>query len=155
MKTYHLEFNQILPIPIDEAWDFFSSPKNLSKITPRKMGFQIIFQSGGEKMYAGQVIQYKVNIFPLVKSSWLTEITHVQKPRFFVDEQRQGPYSMWHHQHHFEEIEGGTKMLDIISYSIPLGIIGRMMNHLFIHRQINRIFEHRKKVLSEFFSEVK
>lgn len=155
MKTYHLEFTQTLPITIDAAWDFFSSPKNLRKITPEKMGFQITFQSGGEKMYAGQLIKYKINIFPFVKSSWLTEITYVQKPYFFVDEQRQGPYSLWHHQHHFEEIEGGTKMLDIISYSIPLGIIGRMMNYLFIHQQINRIFEYRKKVLSQFFNEVK
>ena len=151
MKSYHLEFSQTLPITLDEAWDFFSSPKNLRKITPEKMGFQITFQSGGEKMYAGQLIKYKINIFPLIKSNWLTEITYVQKPHFFVDEQRQGPYTFWHHQHHFEEVEGGIRMKDIISYSIPLGIIGRMMNSLFIHQQINRIFEHRKRVLSQFF----
>ena len=115
------------------------------------MKFQIIYKSGGDKMYAGQLIKYKINILPWLKSNWLTEITHVQKPYFFVDVQRYGPYSWWHHQHHFEEINGGICMKDIVSYRIPLGFIGRLMNVLFIHRQINRIFEHRKKVLSQLF----
>ena len=151
MKTYHLEFSQVLPIPIDEAWDFFSNPGNLGKITPEKMDFRITYQSGGETMYPGKLIKYKIKIFPLFLSTWLTEITYVQKPNYFVDEQLQGPYTWWHHQHHFEEITGGVKMKDVVSYSIPLGIIGRLMNYLFIHREINRIFEHRKKVLSQLF----
>lgn len=115
------------------------------------MGFKIIFQSGGDNMYAGQIIQYKINIFPFMKSSWLTEITHVNQPHYFVDEQRQGPYSMWHHQHRFEEIEGGVRVHDILSYRIPLGAIGRLLNKLFIHQEINRIFAHRKTVLTELF----
>ncbi len=151
MKTYHLEFTQFLPLTINEAWDFFSSPKNLQKITPEKMGFKIKFQSGGEKMYAGQLIEYKIKALPFYSTTWLTEITHVDRPRFFVDEQRKGPYTMWHHQHSFEEIEGGIKMSDTISYSIPLGILGQLMNYLFIHAEINRIFAHRRAVLTQLF----
>lgn len=151
MKTYHLNFSQTLPISIQNAWGFFSSPKNLKKITPVKMGFEITYQSGGDKMYAGQLIKYNVNIFPFVKSSWLTEITHVKEPFYFVDEQRQGPYSLWHHQHRFTEVEGGIRMDDFLTYRIPFGILGRIMNKLFIHHEINRIFEYRKRVLVEHF----
>ena len=151
MKTYHLEFKQQLPITIEEAWDFFSSPKNLQKITPTDMGFQILFQSGGEKMYAGQIIKYKINILPGIQSHWLTEITHVNKPNFFVDEQREGPYSLWNHQHHFKAVEGGIEMHDILSYSIPLGLIGSAVNYLFIQKKINRIFAYRQDVLTNMF----
>lgn len=151
MKIYTLSKKQFLPIPINEAWDFFSSPKNLAKITPAEMGFKIQYISGGDKTYAGQIIRYKVNILPGITSGWTTEITHVNEPYHFIDEQRFGPYALWHHQHHFQEVKGGVEMTDEVNYAIPLGLLGRLAHWLFVGREVNRIFEYRYKKLEEFF----
>lgn len=152
MKVYNLKRTQFLPVSIEEAWDFFSSPKNLSKITPDHMGFNILYQSGGSKMYPGQLIRYKVAVLPLIKMHWVTEITHVQEPFYFVDEQRFGPYALWHHQHHFRKVEGGVEMTDEVNYAIPLGILGRLANWIFVEREVNSIFDFRYKILQEYFS---
>ena len=100
MKVYTISRKQFLPITLMEAWDFFSTPRNLAKITPEQMGFNILYVSGGEKTYAGQIICYKIQVMPAIKMNWVTEITHVNEPNYFVDEQRFGPYALWHHQHH-------------------------------------------------------
>lgn len=151
MKVYNLKRTQILPINLAQAWEFFSTPKNLAKITPEHMGFKILYSSGGSKMYAGQIIQYIVYGLPGIPMHWTTEITHVQEPNYFVDEQRFGPYSLWHHQHHFKEVAGGVEMVDEVNYAIPLGIIGRLAHAIFVGRAVNRIFDHRYKVLEEYF----
>lgn len=140
-----------MPITLDEAWDFFSSPRNLSKITPQKLGFEIQYISGGDKTYSGQIICYKVKLLGGIKVNWVTEITHVQEPLYFVDEQRFGPYALWHHQHHFKEVANGVEMIDEVNYAIPLGFLGRLVNWLFVGRQVSAIFEHRNKVLKAFF----
>ncbi|MEP1095445.1 MAG: SRPBCC family protein [Cyclobacteriaceae bacterium] len=147
---YTLTVMQELPIGLPEAWEFFSSPANLEKITPEHMGFRIT--SGvPETMYPGQIISYKVSPIPGIKANWVTEITQVEKGKFFVDEQRFGPYSMWHHEHHFEEKDGSVIMTDKISYKIPLGILGHLAHVLFVKRQLTAIFKHRIKVLEEKF----
>ncbi|MFN9499996.1 MAG: SRPBCC family protein [Chryseotalea sp.] len=149
MKIYHLKTVQILPISLTEAWDFFSTPDNLEKITPKHMGFNILYKSGGYKMYPGQIIRYIVHVLPGIPMHWVTEITHVQEPNYFVDEQRFGPYALWHHQHRFREVEGGVEMIDEVNYAIPLGFLGRIANWLFVGREVNRIFKHRYEVLDQ------
>jgi len=152
MKVYNLKSKQFLPISLEEAWDFFSSPKNLKDITPTHMKFDIKYMSGGNKMYPGQIITYKLNPVPGIPVNWTTEITHVSAPFYFVDEQRFGPYALWHHQHHFEEVEGGVEMTDEVNYAIPFGFLGRFANWLFVGKQVSAIFDHRFKVLEELFN---
>ena len=152
MKIYNLKRTQILPISLQEAWDFFSSPQNLKKITPEHMGFKINYMSGGEKMYPGQLITYKVNVLPGIPVNWVTEITHVQEPHYFVDEQRFGPYALWHHQHHFKETAAGVEMTDEVNYAIPFGFIGKLANSVFVGKEVKAIFDHRYKVLEDYFN---
>ena len=116
------------------------------------MGFQILYMSGGQKMYPGQLIQYVVQGLPGIPMHWTTEITHVHEPYYFVDEQRFGPYSLWHHQHHFKQVEGGVEMTDEVNYAIPLGILGRFAHWLLVGREVNRIFDHRFMVLEKYFN---
>ncbi|MEM6525160.1 MAG: SRPBCC family protein [Bacteroidota bacterium] len=152
MKVYKLERIQFLPIKIDEAWDFFSSPRNLKEITPDYMKFVITYISGQESMYAGQLISYIVHVLPGIPVRWTTEITHVEEPSYFVDEQRFGPYALWHHQHHFKEVEGGIEMTDIVNYAIPWGILGRFADWLFVGKKVKSIFDYRFEVLEKKFS---
>jgi ligand-binding SRPBCC domain-containing protein len=140
-----------MPVSLAQAWDFFSSPANLQTITPPYMGFTIISQHHGDKMYPGQIIEYKVKPLLGIPLYWMTEITHVQEERFFVDEQRFGPYSLWHHQHHFKAIEGGVEMTDIVHYKLPLWWLGDLANALFVKKQLAGIFEYRKKKVEEMF----
>jgi ligand-binding SRPBCC domain-containing protein len=151
MKLYHLKRTQFLPITMSEAWSFFSSPHNLARITPSLLRFQILYISGGDKMYSGQIIHYKINALPGVRMNWVTEITHVNEPFYFIDEQRSGPYALWHHQHRFKEASGGVEMIDELNYSIPLGWIGRLAHLVFVGRAVSAIFEHRYKVLAQYF----
>lgn len=145
-----LEFVQFVPASLDVVWDFFSSPENLSKITPPSMGF-IITSPPQNQMYAGMFISYKVSPLLGIKLNWVTEITQVEKLKFFVDEQRLGPYSIWHHEHHFKAVEGGVEMHDILHYSVPFGFIGRIADALFVHSKVKEIFAFREKNISAFF----
>lgn len=115
------------------------------------MGFKIRYTSGGENMYPGQLICYKVNILPGIQVDWVTEITHVREPYYFVDEQRFGPYALWHHQHHFREVKDGVEMIDEVNYAIPFGVIGRIANSIFVAKEVKAIFDHRFKVLQDYF----
>ena len=152
MKTYQLKFEQKLPISLEQAWDFFSSPLNLAKITPDHMGFIITSDfKEGQKMYPGMIITYKVSPLLGINLNWMTEITHVQEGKYFVDEQRFGPYALWHHQHHFEEIKGGVHMTDIINYAIPYGFIGRIANSILVENEVRGIFDYREKKVEELF----
>jgi ligand-binding SRPBCC domain-containing protein len=151
MAVYSIKTVQRMPVSLAQAWDFFSSPANLQTITPPYMGFTIISQHHGDKMYPGQIIEYKVKPLLGIPLYWMTEITHVQEERFFVDEQRFGPYSLWHHQHHFKAIEGGVEMTDIVHYKLPLWWLGDLANALFVKKQLAGIFEYRKKKVEEMF----
>lgn len=149
---YTLSTEQILNVRLEKAWEFFSAPGNLQKITPSHMGFQITSEVD-KKAYAGQIITYKVGILPGIKSSWVTEITQVKEQQFFIDEQRFGPYSMWHHEHWFEELSNGkTLMKDKISYKIPFGFLGHIAQSIFIKRQLKKIFKHRYSTLEKLFN---
>ena len=154
MKIYRFKKSQLLPITINEAWDFLSDPNNLKKITPDYMGFNIL-EKEDTKMYAGQIIQYIVTPILGIPTKWVTEITHVKDKSYFVDEQRFGPYSLWHHKHFIKEVDGGVEMLDIIDYKIPLGFIGRLVNPILVKPKLNEIFNYRKKKLVELFGELK
>ena len=150
-KVYCLQRIQIIPATLDKAWDFFSDPANLESITPKNMGFKVISKYHGDKMYPGQLIEYTVKPFLGVPIYWMTEITHVKDKKYFVDEQRFGPYSLWHHQHHFKETEDGVEMIDIVHYKIPFWFLGDIANALFVRRKLERIFDFRYKVVKERF----
>ena len=150
--VYTLKTEQELNISLEKAWDFFSSPENLQKITPKHMGFKITSRVDS-KAYAGQIITYKVGLLPGIKSSWVTEITQVKDNEFFIDEQRFGPYKMWHHEHWFEELSNGnTLMKDKISYKIPFGFLGDLAQSIFIKKQLRGIFEYRFTILEKLFN---
>ncbi len=150
-KVYSLKRVQTLPISLTDAWDFFSSPANLATITPAHLGFKIISLHHGEKMYPGQIIEYTVKPFLGIPVYWLTEITHVEDQKFFIDDQRYGPYSMWHHQHHFKQTKAGVEMTDIIHYKLPLWFLGAIANSLFVKNQLEKIFDYRFKKAEEIF----
>ena len=151
MAAHSLKTVQKIPVSIKEAWNFFSSPLNLAEITPGNMGFKIVSKYHGEKMYAGQVIEYKVRPVLNIPMYWMTEITHVEDLKYFIDVQRKGPYKLWHHQHHFIEIDGGVEMTDIVHYKNPFGLIGQAANSLFVKRQLKKIFEYRFNKVEEIF----
>lgn len=150
MKIYRFSAVQKLPLVIEDAWDFFSEPNNLSKITPKSMKFKVLSDLPDE-MYEGMIITYKVSPLFNLSLNWVTEITHVNKPNFFVDEQRFGPYKFWHHKHLFRKIDGGIEMKDIVDYGLPFGIFGRAANPLIVAKKINEIFVYRKEILEKFF----
>jgi ligand-binding SRPBCC domain-containing protein len=151
MKVYKLETVQHINASIEECWAFFSSPKNLQKITPSDMGFQIT-DYDGKSVYAGQIIQYKVSPLLGLKLSWMTVITFVKEGSYFVDEQRFGPYALWHHKHFFEPTENGVKMTDVVHYALPLGFLGRIMNTLVVKNKLNEIFNYRVVKVDEIFN---
>lgn len=151
--VYRLSSKQRLPITMDKAWEFLSNPKNLKAITPSYMSFDII--SGADKpMFAGQIIQYIVTPILGIKTTWVTEITHVSDKKYFVDEQRFGPYALWHHKHFIHPIEGGVEMEDIIDYKVPFGFIGRWVHPFLVKPKLTEIFNHRTKKLVELFGEI-
>ena len=144
-------WTSIVPNNIDKVWDFFSRPENLNEITPDDMKFQFLTDTKGKKMYEGMIIRYKVSPLPLMKFNWVTEITKIREKEYFVDEQRIGPYRMWHHEHHFEAVEGGVKMTDIVSYRVPFGLLGKLVNWLFVGKKVAGIFKYREQVIGRFF----
>lgn len=148
MRTIKRE--QLLPISMDEAWEFFSSPQNLCKITPDWLCFDV--RSGGDMpMYEGQIITYHIKPVLDITLTWVTEITHVREPYFFVDEQRLGPYAFWHHQHHFSEQDGGVLMKDEVNYALPFGLIGDVLGAPFVGRKLNKIFDYRMGAIPKNF----
>ncbi|MFD1257087.1 hypothetical protein ACFQ3S_09790 [Mucilaginibacter terrae] len=152
MKTYERRWELFIPISLDEAWDFFSSPLNLQKITPADMKFVVTSPYNQDtKMYAGMIITYKVTPVFGIKLNWMTEITHVQDKQYFVDEQRFGPYALWHHQHHFKEVPGGVLMTDILNYAIGYGPAGNIANKVLVKNKIAQIFKYREKAVKQLF----
>ncbi|HEX7238758.1 MAG TPA: SRPBCC family protein [Longimicrobiaceae bacterium] len=150
MKIYKLEVEQRLPIPLAEAWEFFSDASNLSRITPPSLGLTVTSDLP-ERTYPGAIITYDVRPFPGATVTWVTEITHVVEPHLFVDEQRFGPYRFWHHQHHFQEIPGGVEIRDLVHYALPLEPAGRLVRRWMVEPRLREIFEFRRGVLAELF----
>lgn len=185
-KFYTLSKEQVINCTLDEAWAFFSSPRNLKEIAPDYLGFeittpdlaaktilidekskdnsaktydqkrsQLILSRPLDKMYQGQIISYRVSPLLGIKMNWMTEINHVEHKKYFVDNQRFGPYTMWHHQHWFEEVPNGVKMKDIITYVMPFGPLGRLAHWLFVRKKLEGIFEYRTVVTDRLFGEMK
>jgi len=150
-KVYSIKTVQNIPIPLAQAWDFFSKPDNLKVITPASIALTVTSQPYSEQMYAGQVIEYTLRPILGIPLYWMTEITHVQDQRFFVDEQRFGPYSFWHHQHHFTAIPGGVQMTDIVHYKLPLWFLGDIAHALFVKKQLQGVFDYRFKQVEKLF----
>lgn len=147
---YTLRRKQTLATDIQEAWDFFLDPHNLPLITPPSLGFKITTDVPSS-MYPGMIIGYKVHPLLGIPVTWVTEITQIREPSFFIDEQRYGPYRMWHHQHIFEAGRDGTTMTDIIDYVVPYGLLGVGLNRLVIGRKLRQIFDYREKALQARF----
>ena len=153
MKLYRLEKSQKLPITIEEGWAFFSNPENLKIITPDYMGFDIL-DSENSRMYSGQIIKYNVTPIFNISMKWVTEISHVNENKQFVDEQRFGPYKFWHHKHIFNEIDGGIEIIDILDYMLPFGVLGRLFHPILVKPKLEEIFDYREQKLKEIFGEL-
>jgi ligand-binding SRPBCC domain-containing protein len=151
MKIHTIQRTQRIPVKLHTAWDFFSSPANLAKITPDYMGFEILSNSNSQVMYAGQIITYHIRPVANIPLYWMTEITHVKHHEYFVDEQRFGPYALWHHTHRFTEIENGTVMEDLVHYKMPWGILGTIAHQLLVKKQLSGIFNYRYSAIEKLF----
>jgi ligand-binding SRPBCC domain-containing protein len=151
MSVHSLHRLQYIPASIEAVWDFFSNPANLPHITPPDMDFKIVSHYSQDPIYPGQLIEYTLRPLPWISVFWITEITHVQQGKYFVDEQRRGPYSLWHHQHHFKEIPGGVEMTDLVHYQLPLGIIGNWVHSLLVSRRLEDIFRYRNEQVEKRF----
>ncbi|MBK6932391.1 MAG: SRPBCC family protein [Saprospirales bacterium] len=155
MAVYTIKHTQQLPVSLDTAWTFFSSPANLKEITPSYMGFHIHPDPDtSTKMYPGQIISYTVRPVFDLPVFWMTEITHVEEGTYFVDEQRVGPYTLWHHQHRFRAISGGVEMTDTVHYRLPFGWLGVLAHKTFVRRQLDSIFEFRRQALEQRFGKM-
>ena len=141
---------QFLPITLDEAWHFFATPKNLNEVTPADMVFEIISELP-DTMYEGLLINYRLKPMLNIPIHWCTEITHIKEKVYFVDEQRKGPYNIWHHEHHFKSVANGVIMTDLLQYDIGKSFLGWIAGKLFVHKKVKAIFEYRKKALETQF----
>ncbi|HUK92271.1 MAG TPA: SRPBCC family protein [Blastocatellia bacterium] len=150
MKLHKLHYVARLPIAIGQAWDFFSSPANLSLITPPEMQFQVLSDLP-DRIYGGMISIYRLRPMLGIPVGWVTEITHVDEPNLFVDEQRFGPYKFWHHEHSFRQVDGGVEIDDLIYYGLPMGSIGSLINLLVVRRQLKWVFEFRQRALEARF----
>lgn len=142
----------LIPIPVDQAWSFFSNPVNLQKITPPHMKFNILSTDLPDTIYSGMMIQYAVSPIPGYSIKWLTEIKHVNKPNYFIDEQRSGPYSLWYHQHIFMSQGSQTLMKDEVHYALPLFFLGTLAHTFYVRNKLEKIFDYRKKIISQMFN---
>lgn len=149
---YQLKRTQLVKTDLKTCWDFFSSPRNLKTITPDYMGFDVLVDIP-EKMYEGLMIEYSVKPLLSIPMKWITEIKYVHDQEFFVDEQRKGPYKIWHHEHHFKAVEGGVEVTDIVSYELPLGFLGRLAHPIVVKNKLEEIFEYRFKKVEELFNQ--
>ena len=145
-----LKQEQFLPITLDEAWHFFATPKNLNEVTPDDMVFEITSELP-DTMYEGLLIQYRLKPMLNIPIEWCTEITHIREKEYFVDEQRKGPYNIWHHEHHFRAVSGGVMMTDLLHYDIGKSVIGWIAGRLFVDKKVKTIFEYRRKAMETLF----
>ena len=148
---YQIRQQQFIPTQLERCWDFFSNPVNLAKITPADMGFKVLTPLP-PRVYEGLMIHYEVRPLLGINTGWVTEIKTVKEPVFFVDEQRSGPYKIWHHEHFFESVDGGVMMTDIVSYKLPLGWLGKFAHFLFVKRKLEQVFSYRHKKVAELFA---
>jgi len=144
-------WEQFIPKDVEQVWNFFSRPENLDAITPEDMSFEIQSDVKNIPMYEGMIIRYTIRPILNIPMNWVTEITHIRDLEYFIDEQRFGPYALWHHQHHFKAVEGGTFMQDILHYKVPFGIIGSITDRLLVDQKIESIFSFRHREIERRF----
>ncbi len=154
MKIYVLERRLEIPVNLKEAWDFFSNPSNLRDITPPGLRFKMTSQAP-ERIYPGLILTYTVSPFFGLPVNWVTEITHVNEPQFFIDEQRLGPYKLWHHEHTFKETGKGVEVRDVVHYALPLGPLGNIVHELVVKKQLREIFNYRSEYMTRKYGTVK
>ncbi len=154
MKVYRLQRSQFLSTDIHTAWKFFTNPEDLSKITPGYIEFRITKQTSSE-MYPRMLLYYKIKPILKLPMTWVTEITQVYAPVWFLDEQRKGPYRMWRHQHIFKEVNGGVEMEDIVDYAMPLGLLGQFVHFFVVAKKLEGIFDFRREALEKIFNSKK
>jgi ligand-binding SRPBCC domain-containing protein len=154
VRLHRIEERQFLPdLTLKEAWDFFADPRNLQLITPPALRLELTSEPP-PRIYPGLLITYRLEPFPRVRASWVTEITHLVEGRLFVDEQRIGPYRLWHHEHHFAERDGGVEVRDLVQYAMPFGLAGDAVQALVVRRQLSRVFAFRRRVLAVRFGAI-
>ena len=154
MAIYQMHEEMEVAASLEEVWEFISSPANLKEITPDYMGFEITTPGLPEKIYPGLMISYKVRPLLGIRMNWLTEITQVREPHYFVDEQRSGPYALWHHEHKLKATGKGVLMSDLVTYRIPGGPLGTLAHGLFIKKQLKGIFQYRELALEKRFGRI-
>ena len=152
--VHYLVREQTVPAPRQKVWDYFCDPQNLNAITPPDMNFEIL-QGADAKMCPGQLIEYRVEFVRGIRSRWLTEIAHVRAGEYFVDEQRIGPYRFWYHEHGFQDTPAGTRMTDRVTYVVPFGVLGDLVNTFWIRKRLEQIFDFRRQKIGELFGEAK
>jgi ligand-binding SRPBCC domain-containing protein len=150
MSLHRFTDTQRFPISVEEAWDFFSDPRNLAVITPPEMAFEVSSDLPA-RMHPGMIVAYRVRPLAGVPVNWVTEITHCVEGVLFVDEQRFGPYRFWHHQHHFKAVPGGVEMRDIVHYDVGFGPLGDLVDLAVVKARVRQIFEFRGRVLEQRF----
>jgi ligand-binding SRPBCC domain-containing protein len=150
MNIHVLEQEQVLPITPEEAWSFFSAPRNLDSITPPDCGFRLV-AGGDDRLHDGQILTYRIRLAPLIEVSWVTEIRSVDPGRSFIDEQRFGPFKFWHHRHVIEAVNHDTRIHDRVHYAMPFGPLGEIVHALSVRRRLEQIFRHRREVMAERF----
>ena len=154
MALHNLTYVQKIPVTLDEAWTFFSSPGNFVRITPPEMMVTITSGKEEQSIYPGMVITYTLYPFMMIPVRWETEIVSVNKPFFFEDMQNSGPYEYWHHKHTFKEIQGGVEMTDSLQYSLPMSLFGEIVNTLIVSMRLAEVFNYRKKRIEELLGQM-
>ena len=150
-KVYVLYSRQHVPASLDAVWTFFSDANNLLAVTPPGLNLKVTNEVYGKTVYAGQVMTYTVKPLLGIPLAWMTEITHVVEKKYFVDEQRKGPYTLWHHQHHFNAVDGGVEMTDLVHYRLPFGPLGSLAHSLVVKKELEKIFTYRYQKIVELF----
>jgi len=148
---FTLKYSQKLPLSLEDSWNYFSSPENLKILTPEHLGFEMTSELENRKMYPGQIIAYKIRPAFNLPLEWISEITQVQEPYYFIDEQRFGPYKFWHHEHRFNAISNGVEVIDTIYYKMPFGILGKFLHQIKVKHDLEAIFSYRHAKLEKLF----
>lgn len=151
MKVHVFKREMIIPVSVSEAWDFFSDPRNLKKITPPEMNFKILTKNLPDRIYSGLLIKYSLTPVFGIKANWVTEIKNVKENEFFIDQQLEGPYALWEHKHSFIPCKEGTMMKDEVRYALPLSFLGDIAHLLFVRKKLEAIFNYRSDVISKLW----
>jgi ligand-binding SRPBCC domain-containing protein len=152
MAIHTIQRTQIVRSPLRDCWLFFSNPQNLARLTPPALDFQVL-SDVPEEIYPGLMIQYRVRPLFGLPLIWLTEISHVEPERSFVDEQRLGPYRLWHHEHHFRGLdEYHTEMRDRVHYILPFAPFSEFMHPWLVKPKLEQIFDYRERETQQIFN---